>query len=150
LIENYVKERESYDFRKGNMNELNNKLEFIRNNSSSKEYRNFKKYFNRSNPQSPVRFFGKNAYSEVDIISVSFIKEQNQNLVKLAQDFLYINLAKEAIIDYKIKTYFNNKPSSLRRRVKISFSFPGISDKSGALKKELDFSVNNFAYLKTK
>lgn len=150
LIENYVRERESYDFRSGDINDINNKLEFIRNNSSSKEYRDFKKYFDRFNPKSPLKFFGKNSYSEVDIISVSFLKEENQTLVKMAQDFLYLNLAKDAIVNYKIKRYIGDKVQYFNKKVKISFSFSGINDKSQNLRKKLDFTVNNFVNLKNK
>tara|TARA_B110000259_G_scaffold59887_1_gene70817 strand:+ start:6237 stop:7031 length:795 start_codon:yes stop_codon:yes gene_type:complete len=148
LVENYVKQRESYDFRTGDISDINNKLEFIRNNSSSKEYRNFKKLFDRSSPLSPVRFFGKNSYSEVSVVSVSFVKEKNKNLIKIAQDFLYINLAKEAVVDYKITRYVGNKKISSNKRVAISFSFLGINEKSGGLKKKLNFTVNNFVNLK--
>jgi type IV secretory pathway component VirB8 len=150
LIENYVSERESYDFRSGDISDINNKLEFIRNNSSSKEYRNFKKYFDRSNPKSPLKFFGKDSYSQVDIISVAFLKEKNQTLVKMAQDFLYLNLAKDAIINYKIRRYIGDKMQHFNKKVKISFSFSGINDKSQNLRKKLDFTVNNFVNLKTK
>ena len=148
LIENYIIERESYDFRDGDINDINNKLYFIRNNSSSKEYRNFKRSFDRSNKSRPVRFFGKNSYSKVDIASVAFIKEKNKNFIKLAQDFLYINFAKDAIVNYKITRYVGNKKSVIRKRVKISFAFSGINEKSGNIKKRLDFTVNNFVNLK--
>tara|TARA_Y100000389_G_scaffold67683_1_gene64093 strand:+ start:10704 stop:11486 length:783 start_codon:yes stop_codon:yes gene_type:complete len=144
LIENYITRRESYDFRSGDINDINKKLEFIRNNSSSKEYRKFKKFFDRSNPTSPVRFFGKDSYSEVDIISVSFTKEKNKNLLKIAQDFLYINIAKEAIINYKINQYVGGVKRISNKKVRISFTFFGINEKSGDLKKQLDFTVNNF------
>ncbi|MDA7704859.1 VirB8/TrbF family protein [Rickettsiales bacterium] len=150
LIENYITQRESYDFRTANINDINNKLEFIRNNSSSKEYRNFKKYFDRTNPLSPVRFFGKDSYNKVDIISVAFEKEENKNLLKIAQDFLYISLAKEAVVNYKITRYIGNKTSVTKKKARIFFSFSGINKKSGTLKKELDFTVNNFINLKVK
>lgn len=150
LIENYVRERESYDFRSGDSNDINRKYEFIRSNSSSKEYRNFKKYFDRSNPRSPLKFFGRDSYSEVDIISVSFIREKNQTLVKMAQDFLYLNLAKDAIVNYKIRRYIGDKMQYFNKKAKISFSFSGINDKSQNLRKKLDFTINNFVNLKTK
>ena len=82
------------------------------------------------------------------MVSVSFVKEKNKNLIKIAQDFLYINLAKEAVVDYKITRYVGNKKISSNKRVAISFSFLGINEKSGGLKKKLNFTVNNFVNLK--
>lgn len=147
LIESYISNRESYDFRSGDINDINNKLKYIRNNSSAKEYRNFKKSFDRENPSSPVRYFGKNSYSKVNISFVKFIRDKNKNLVKMAQNFLYFNLSKEAIIDYNIITYFGDKKTIKNKKVKISFTFSGINEKSGKLRKKLDFTVNNFVNL---
>ena len=54
LLAEYIKKREGYDFRRTNIEALNNQMNYIKNNSSIQEYRDFQAFLSKNNPNSPI------------------------------------------------------------------------------------------------
>ncbi len=104
LLAVYVNERESYDYRKGDVNDVNLKFTHMKNTSSSKEYKNFQAFMSKDNPDSPANNFGRNIYRNVEVQSVNFIKKDAHDYYDKLRSLLRIDSASEAEVRFTIIT----------------------------------------------
>ncbi len=150
LIAEYVKKREGYDFKKTNLEDLNNQLKYIKNNSSLSEYVNFQAFLSKDNKDTPINYFGKDFQRLVDIESVAFIKPNKSTLVDKARDFVKVELPTEVNVKYRITTKINSTIiSNERYLVRIRFKFSGVAAKTEPHSK-LDFMVIGYKIYKIK
>ena len=149
LLVNYIQKREGFDFRQNNLEDLNDQLNYIKNNSSIQEYKKFQRFLSKSNKNSPINYFGKDFQRIVDIESVSFVRDQD-NFVNKARDFIEVKIPKEVKIKYRIITKINSKNVlSKKYLVKIKFKFSGINTNKTS-KSKLDFIVNEYKIYRIK
>lgn len=150
LLIKYLKEREEYDFRSANIEELNNKFSAIKNNSSADEYKSFQNFMSKDNAISPIYNFGKNITRTITIDSVNFKRMEITSIADRAKDFMSMDLPGEVEIRYKATIAEGGKISSQNYLTKISFKFSGIEQKKSKLaennspKKKLDFTVISY------
>jgi type IV secretion system protein VirB8 len=150
LLTEYIKKREGYDFRKTNLEQLNNQLKYIKNNSSLQEYSNFQGFLSKENKDTPINYFGKDFQRMVDIESVAFVKPNASTIIDKARDFVKVEVPSEASIKYRITTKINSTViSNERYLVKIKFKFSGIDGKKDPDSK-LDFVVIGYKIYKIK
>ncbi len=74
LITKYIENREGFDFSDADASKVNQKYNQIKNSSSFLEYKNFQQLMEKSNPNSPIKFFGKKVKKLIDIKSIKLIK----------------------------------------------------------------------------
>ncbi len=152
LLAVYVNQRESYDYRKSDVNDVNLKLTQMKNNSSSGEYKNFQAFMSKDNADSPINNFGRNIYRTTEVRSVTFIKNDSQDYYQKLRAFLAIKLPVEAEIRFVTitKSVDENGKKELRENylAKVAFDFAGLdrNAKSG----NIDFAVNNYKLFKIK
>ena len=153
LLSNYVTQRESFDFRDSDVKEINRKFNIRKNNSSYLEYRGFRSQMNRSNPTSPIRFFGREVYKTVDILSLKFIKKKSRSKIDSILTYFSPKSSDSAEVRFKATTFSKNEDgkkveSSKRYLAKISFDFSGLdrNEKSGVL----SFSVKDYELFEIK
>ncbi len=140
LLSLYVRDRESFDYRDSNVKDVNTKFNKIKNNSTYLEYRNFQSQMSRSNPSSPINFFGQNIYRAIEIESFKFIKEGSSGIVgKILQDMNNI-IPTKAEVKFKSRVLTESKVGKVDEKesrflVKIEFDFSGLdrNKKSGSL-----------------
>jgi type IV secretory pathway component VirB8 len=151
LLTNYVKERESFDFRDSDVSEVNQKFNRVKNNSTLLEYRNFQAFMSRDNAESPVNFFGKNIYKTVKIQAVNFIRSASEDKMGKFTNFFSNEVPKKAEITFLVTTHKINEAGdevseSQSFIAKIDFDFKGVNReaKSGVLR----FIVNDYKLFK--
>lgn len=146
LLSKYVQNREGYDFKKAEIEEVNKKFNRVRNVSSASEYKAFRLMMSRDNPNSPIYNFGKNIAKSVQIESVTLIKEEPQNLASRAMDYLSHKIPTDAEVRFTAITRTTSlegvKEEKERYLAKVSFDFSGVNKekKSGSL----GFMVNGY------
>lgn len=152
LLEIYVKDRESYDFSKAEVEEVNRKFNRIRTLSSAEEYRVFQLIMSRDNPASPLNNFGQNIRRDVKIESVKLVRKEVVGFANQAKDFLKNVLPSEAEVRFIATTKTTDanevtKDESERYITKISFDFAGAQKDK---KKDLGFAVKGYKLYKIK
>jgi len=152
LLAVYINQRESYDYRKSDVNDVNLKLTQMKNNSSSTEYKNFQTFMSKDNPDSPINNFGQNIYRTTEIQSVTFLKNDSQDYYQKLRALLVTKLPVEAEIRFVMvtKSVDENGKKELRENylAKVVFDFSGLdrNAKSG----NINFVVNNYKLFKVK
>jgi type IV secretion system protein VirB8 len=142
LSTKYLQKREAYNFRKFDIRSLNDRLNYIKNNSSSQEYINFQTFLNKSNPRSPILYFGKDFQRSVNIDMVSFPRRNTDDLIKKAKDMLSSQIPKMIDIRYTITNKINSKTSSTEKYLtRLSFTFSGVQQESQS---KLNFNVTSY------
>jgi type IV secretory pathway component VirB8 len=152
LLEIYVKDRESYDFSKAEVEEVNRKFNRIRTLSSAEEYRVFQLIMSRDNPASPLNNFGQNIRRDVKIESVKLVRKEVVGFANQAKEFLQNVLPSEAEVRFIATTKTTDanevtKDESERYITKISFDFAGAQKDK---KKDLGFAVKGYKLYKIK
>ena len=153
LLTEYIKKREGYDFRKSSIENLNNQLNYIRNNSSAQEYRYFQGFLNKDNPDSPILYFGKDFQRLVDVEKVTFTQKVIDNLYDQAKYFVASETPANAEIRYTVITKINSMTTATQKLlVKISFKFSGVNTAKGENLKNsnLEFVVTSYKTYKIK
>ena len=153
LLSVYINDRESYDYRKSDINELNTKLNRIKNNSSFAEYRNFQDFMSKDNAASPIHNFGQNVYRIVEIKSVNFIRSEAVGYYNKITNFFAKSIANEAEIQFLATTNIiaaDNSKKEVKESylAKVKFSFAGINREAKSGK--IDFSVESYKLYKVK
>ncbi len=127
LIINYVIERESHNYKTGNINDINTKLEKIRNNSSGDVYNEFNLFMSSENVNGPFYFFGKNVETSVQIDSFKFIRIHRTRFIDKIKDYFNLNLLPiQAEVYYTLKTQIGNNITTQKRKAVVSFKFRGV------------------------
>src|SRR3989338_2411649 len=153
LLSVYVEDRESYDFSKARIEDVNQKFNRIRNTSMESEYKNFQLIMSKDNPASPIHNFGQNVIKKITIDSVHFVKIGTQYFAARALQYLSNDIPKEAEIRFSaitttIDAYGEAKYNRESYLAKIIFAFDGVdkNNKSGILR----FTVNNYQLFKVR
>lgn len=150
LITNYVEQREAFDFRKSDIETLNNKFAIVKNNSSVEEYRAFQSELSRDNPDSPIKNWGKNVVRKIKINSVEFdhSNDQDDTFLSKAKNFMTSEVPSQVQVRYTETNINNGVASNIEKLIKISFKFSGIDPKN--INKPLDFEVVGYKIYKIK
>ena len=155
LISVYVNDRESYNFSKAEIEDVNRKFNRVRNNSSDSEYRNFQVLMSRDNPESPINNFGQNIAKTVNIESVRFVRKEEKDFTKRAFDYIAGKIPTNAEVRFVATTTRMNEngeviAESQRYLAKISFAFAGINKEENGKRSVIKFSVNSYQLFKIK
>jgi type IV secretory pathway component VirB8 len=153
LLSVYVIDRESYDYRKSEVEDINKKFRRIRNTSSFAEYKNFQAMMSKDNPDSPLNNFGQNVYRTVEVQYVDFDQGQAQDYYSILRTFFSITLPKIGNVKFVTTTHSfddNNVEQTKKESylAKLKFDFTGVDReaKTGVL----NFSVNSYKLYKVK
>jgi type IV secretory pathway component VirB8 len=154
LLSSYITTRESYDFSKAEIEDVNIKFNRIKNTSSAEEYKNFQLIMSKDNPNSPVNDFGQGRIKITKIESVKLIKQEPKNFTQQAKLFLSKNLPTDAEVKFSVTTKVTNPDDNSVTEnkenflVRINFTFSGVSrDQSN---RQLGFIVNKYKLYKVK
>jgi len=96
LLKSYVMDRESFNFKEGNVEEINKKFNRIKNTSNFREFKNFQKYMSKDNPNSPIKLFSKNAIRNIAIDEIKFYRKQPKNFAEKILIFIANSIPLEA------------------------------------------------------
>ena len=96
----YIKDRESFDFRKGETEVVNKKFNRIKTNSSFREYKNFQSIMSKENKDSPINYFGKNVVKKIFFKSISFKRKEGRNVFEKALFFIANTVPTEAEVTF--------------------------------------------------
>lgn len=147
LLENYVEERESFDYRDSDVKKINQKYLKIKNNSSYLEYKSFQDLMDKSNPSSPVNYFGQRVYKDIKINSFRFNRKKTGLINSLKSKYISSKIPQKAEINFTAN--FHSIDRDGRRSVvsknfiaKLGFEFGGISEKE--VKEPLVFFVKKY------
>jgi type IV secretion system protein VirB8 len=150
LLTKYLEKRENYNFREINLTKLNNRLNYIKNNSSDAEYKKFQNFLSKDNPESPMLYYGRDFQRIVNIESVSFKRDQKDNLLDKAIDFIPNKIPSQVDIRYTITNKVNSRNVGITRYLtRINFKFSGVDAKNKA-KSQLNFTVISYKTYKIK
>lgn len=153
LLAIYVKDREGYDFRRSEVDDINRKFNRIRNTSSFNEYKNFQLFMSKDNADSPLNQFGHNIFRTVEVQNVTFAKEQKQDYYLALKNFFTAKLPSEAEVRFVTITHSfddsnNEKIEKTNYLAKIKFNFSGADRK--AKTGIMNFTVNSYKLYKVK
>ncbi len=153
LISTYVKKREEYDYSKAEVDVVNRQFNYVRNNSTADEYRNFQMMMSRDNPESPLLNFGVNVSKTVKIDSVKLSKDKPDDLMEKTRSFFAASIPSSAEIRFTttLKTVDDSGESKENRQsyvVQINFNFSGV--KKNSRNNDLNFIVNGYKLFKVK
>ncbi|MFT6105922.1 MAG: type IV secretion system protein VirB8 [Rickettsiales bacterium] len=150
LLIKYVEKRENYDLRETDIQALNDQMNYIKNNSSLKEYRNFQSFLSKKNPNSPIIYFGRDYQRIVDIGLVLFPKEKDVGFISRAKNFVVRDIPNRADIYHTITIKANSKTKSTQKYLaKINFKFSGV-DADLPPGSRLDFMITSYKIYKIK
>lgn len=151
LLINYIKEREEHNYKRAKIQDVNEKLDKIKNNSSVEVFEQFKDFMSRSNPSSPIHFFNKNVERKITINSFKFAKTKKITLFDKMKGFLAMQaLPTKAYINYTSHTILPNKIIKEQREAEITFKFNGIDiDKKTQKFSPLRFIVIDYKKFKS-
>jgi type IV secretory pathway component VirB8 len=148
LIVNHIKDRESFDFRKGRIEDVNKKFSHIKNNSTFREYKNFQAIMSKDNKNSPIHFFGKNVKRNITINSIKFKRRQGKNAIEKALFYITNSPPLEADVDFTSTTIsindMNEKDYKYERfLVKIKYDYQQIfkNDRQSSV----GFTINQYS-----
>ncbi len=142
LLINYIKEREEYNFAKITTNDLNQRFNIIKNNSTPGEFRRFKSFVSLNNKNSPIKDFGKNVARKVAIESFSFKREINEDFISKAKNFVYTELPSQANISFRLTELKGDKQTVRNYLARISFKFLRIDNQN--LDDHITFKVSDY------
>lgn len=126
LITNYVKNRESHNYKQANINDINNKLNVIQNTSSSDVFSEFKYFMSSENSNGPYYYFGKNIETSVTVDSFDFVRIQRKKILDKVIDYFNIKLLPiKADVYYTLTIQVGDNISYEKRRASVSFKFTG-------------------------
>jgi type IV secretory pathway component VirB8 len=127
LILNYVKERESHNYKIANIDDVNLKFTKIKNTSSPDVFDGFKYFMSADYNNGPYYYFGKNVQTTIRIDSFSFIRINRGNFIDKVIDYFSIGLIPvKAEVFYTLNMQIGDKTTSQNRKVILSFKFNGV------------------------
>jgi len=152
LLSIYVNDRESYDFRRSEVEDVNRKFNRIKNASSFNEYKNFQLFMSKDNATSPLNEFGHNIFRTVEVQSVTFI-ENKQDYYLTLKNFFASRLPSEAEVRFVIAIHNfdeenNEKIEKANYLAKVKFNFSG-ADRNAKIG-VMNFAVNSYKLYKVK
>ncbi len=160
LISVYISDRESYDYSKAEIEDVNVKFNRIKNTSSDTQYREFQLYMSKDNPDSPILNFGRNVVKTTQVDSLTFIKKEEVGFANKAKNFITTKIPTDADVRFTTttKTTDDNGVVKVEKQsyiAKINFAFSGAvkdtqkKDPNAVQKAEtLGFVVKNYKLYK--
>jgi type IV secretory pathway component VirB8 len=153
LIVNHIKNRESFDFRKGKIEDVNKKFSHVKNNSTFREYKNFQAIMSKDNKNSPIHFFGKNVIRNITINSIKFKRREGKNAIEKALFYIANSPPLEADVDFTTTTIFindiNEKDYKYERfLVKIKYDYQQIF--KNTQQPNISFTINQYSLYRMK
>ena len=154
LLAVYVANRDCYDYRKGKVEDVNQKFNRLKNTSSFNEYKTFQAFMSKENPASPLNNFGQNVYRIIQNESVTLIKNEHRDYYSKFKNFFSVELPSEAEIRFTAitkttdETNSNPKEERVNYLAKIKFDFSGADRKAKA--GVLNFSVTGYKLYRIK
>ena len=151
LLVKYIKDREEFDFRKGDVTDLNLKYSLIKNNSSFLEYKNFQKIMSKENRSGPIQYFGKNYFKTVVINNIRFYRKEPANIAQKLLYFIISPIPYQADIRFQgilhyIDDYGNNISTIENFMAKINYEYQAIYKND--FQPNLNFMVNIYTLYK--
>lgn len=153
LVSTYVIDRESYDYRKSEVKDVNIKFSRVKNVSSYGEYKNFQLFMSKDNAESPLNNFGRDVYRTTEISSVVFAATKPKNYISQLKTLFSTKIPSEAEIRFTTTTHIakmDGGEDQIKENflAKVKFDFAGIdrNAKSGIL----NFVVNDYKLYKIK
>lgn len=151
LLVKYIKDREEFDFRKGDVTDLNLKYSLIKNNSSFLEYKNFQKIMSKENRSGPIQYFGKNYFKTVVINNIRFYRKEPANIAQKLLYFIISPIPYQADIRFQgilhyIDDYGNNISTIENFIAKINYEYQAIYKND--FQPNLNFMVNKYTLYK--
>ena len=146
LITKYIENREGFDFSDADANKVNQKYNQVKNNSSFLEYKNFQQLMEKSNPNSPIRFFGKKVKKTITINSINLIKKATKGNFITRYFSISIPTQAEARITATIESPGENNKivkTSKKYLAKLSFDYEEI-DRNNKKAREIGFIVKKY------
>jgi type IV secretory pathway component VirB8 len=133
LLLEYVKDREEHNYKTGNVNDFNIKLERVKNNSSADVNSDFRYFMSSENKSGPYYFFGKEVETNIKINSLNFIRVKRKNLLHKVKDYFNLKLLPiGADVYYTLTTIIGENITVEKRKAIIEFKSQGIEkDKNG-------------------
>ncbi len=150
LIINYVKERESHNYKTANINDINIKLERIKNTSSADVFNDFKYFMSADYPDGPYYYFGKNIETSVSITSFNFIRIKRTRFVDKIKDYFNVSLIPiTAEVYYTLNMQIGDNMTYQKRKAVLSFKFVGVehNEKTGEYSPTMFAVINYRSYL---
>ena len=147
LLKNYVKERESHNYKAGDINVINNKLRVIKNNSTDDVYNEFRTFMSSANKNGPYYFFGKSIETKININRFKFIRVIKKGFVNKVKDFFTIKalLPIKAEVFYTLITDNGEKVINEKRKAVITFKFYGVEyDRQKNVYSNVKFIVTSY------
>lgn len=146
LIINYVIERESHNYKTGDINDVNTKLDKIRNNSSGDVYNEFNAFMSSENINGPFYFFSKNVETIVKINSFKFIRIHRTNFIDKIKDYFNVHLLPiKAEVFYTLETVIGSDIKTEARKAVVSFKFRGVEyDKKNNIYSPVLFQITSY------
>jgi type IV secretory pathway component VirB8 len=92
LIVNYVKERETHNYKEGNINDVNKKITRIQNNSVTDVNNGFRWFMSKANENGPYYYFGKDIETKIEINSFKFNRVNKNNLFNKIKFFFDVSV----------------------------------------------------------
>lgn len=153
LIVNHVKVRESFDFSKGKIEDVNKKFSHVKNNSTFREYKNFQAIMSKDNKNSPIHYFGKNVKRTIAINSIKFKRREGRNAIEKALFFIANTPPLEADVDFTTTTIstndINEKDYKYERFLtKIKYDYQQIF--KNTRQSSVGFTINQYALYRMK
>lgn len=96
----YIKDRESFDFSKGETDVVNKKFNRVKTNSTFREYKNFQSIMSKENKDSPIHNFGKNIVKKIFFKSISFKRKEGRNMFEKALFYIANSAPLEAEVTF--------------------------------------------------
>ncbi len=153
LIVNHIKDRESFDFRKGRIEDVNKKFSHIKNNSTFREYKNFQAIMSKDNKNSPIHFFGKNVIKNITINSIKFKRREGKNAIEKALFYITNSPPLEADVDFTSTTISTNDMNEKdykyeRFLVKLKYDYQQIFKNNR--QSSVGFTINRYSLYRMK
>ncbi len=153
LISVYIKDRESFDFRKGETEVVNKKFNRIKTNSTFREYKNFQLIMSKENKDSPMHNFGKNVVKKVFFESISFKRKEGKNALEKALFFIANSVPLEADVRFYTEVIKIDDLGQIEKKyqkylAKIKYDYTPVykSDKQPSVA----FNINKYTLYKVK
>lgn len=146
LLCNYVKERESHNYKSANIEDVNVKLKKIENNSSADVFNEFKYFMSAEYENGPYYYFGQNVETSIKIDSFKFIRAERTKMIDKIIDYFNVRLMPiKAEVFYTLNTKIGDKVTSERKKAILSFKFTGIEyDEETGKYLPVKFVVTNY------
>ena len=131
LISNYIINREGFNFKDAEIEDVNKKFRFIKSNSTFREYKNFQSIMSKDNKNSPIHNFGKNVEKSVTIDFIKFKRKEGKNVFEKALFFIANSVPLDAEIEFTTLLKSTNDLGDTKKQyekylVKIKYDYQPI------------------------